>query len=396
MNNFKNIIIEQSKYYFDPTWNPSEEDETIIIPGLSRFDPLEYAWNSTTETYWTKKTKEDDDKWRNLILYSNYDKLKLKLDKAVEKLKTDNITDTEIETGDGGNGEPEIVTVNQPEVKRETKTVVYDDGSVYVGEVIIIDGKDIRDGKGVNTAKDGTKLDGKFKDNNLIEGTYYFTNGDYIFAEDWGAEEKDGTLFIKDGTMCKYYVEADRNTYEGRWDRKNQRVITGSGPDDYYQVNPSVDNTAIANDKKKAVEDAKLKADAEAKKKADDAAKQNTKKKEVVKTDPTQKAIASNYLLQKQFVANLAVQLNNDKKLREKYKKGSEIMTSVQNYYNDKFPLIKTGNSSILKQNNKNIITWINLMRPKLNGGTNFTVDMNLTNPTTNKTEKTTVTINVF
>ena len=147
--------------------------------------------------------------------------------------------------------------------------------------------------------------------------------------------------------------------------------------------------------KKKAAEDAKLKADAEAKKKAAEDSKKE-KKKEVVKTDPAQKAIASNYLLQKQFVANLAVQLNNDKKLRQKYKKGSEIMTSVQNYYNDKFPLIKTENSSILKQNNKNIITWINWMRPKLNSGTNFTVDIKLTNPITNKQEKTTVTINLF
>ena len=77
MNSLKNIILEQSRYYYDPSWSPDPEGESPIIDGLSKFDPMEYAWNSTTETYWVKKNTEDDDKWRNLILYSNYDKLKL-------------------------------------------------------------------------------------------------------------------------------------------------------------------------------------------------------------------------------------------------------------------------------------------------------------------------------
>ena len=443
MNSLKNIILEQSRYYYDPSWSPDPEGESPIIDGLSKFDPMEYAWNSTTETYWVKKNTEDDDKWRNLILYSNYDKLKLKLDKAIEQLKIDDAdkaqadADAEAEeiekvaaaekkaaekavkekekadakaakekekAAAKANKNKEIIRTT--EVKRENKTLKYDDGSVYVGEVIVKDGKDIRDGKlSKLTMPDGSKYFGEFKDDNFINGTYTFTNSNTIYADAWGIDEQTGAPFIKDGSACRYdELNSGKyyDRYEGTWDQQNQRLKLDLEKYEYdkefKEINPT-DNTNAVDDeaaaKKKAAEDAKLKADAEAEKKAAEDA-EKAKKKEVVKTDPAQKAIASNYLLQKQFVANLAVQLNNDKKLREKFKKGSEIMTSVQNYYNDKFPLIKTGNSSILKQNNKNIITWINLMRPKLNGGTNFTVDINLINPTTNKTEKTTVTINVF
>jgi len=80
--------------------------------------------------------------------------------------------------------------------RRGIGTMYYKDGSIYEGEW----NNDVRHGKGVLTNKDRYKLfEGKWCNGHIIEGVYYYINGDRYEGTYYGGNLVNGILYKSNG-----------------------------------------------------------------------------------------------------------------------------------------------------------------------------------------------------